>query len=85
MTVQYRLGVLGWLPPTTISSGVNLGVKDVTAALTFLNKAISSFGGSANQITVAGQSSGAAMIRGQYSRSFFTFAHKVSERMMIVV
>lgn len=63
-TIQYRLGVLGWLPPSTMSSGINLGVKDATTALTFLNKLLSSFGGTANKITVAGQSSGALLIRG---------------------
>jgi carboxylesterase type B len=71
VTVQYRLGVLGWLPPTTISSGINLGVKDVKQALTFLNKVLPSFGGAPNQITLAGQSSGAAMIRGELRTLYF--------------
>ena len=63
-TVQYRLGVLGLLPPTGLANNVNLAVRDVTAALTFLHKVLPSFGGDANQITVAGQSAGATMIRG---------------------
>ncbi|KAF8315220.1 alpha/beta-hydrolase [Clavulina sp. PMI_390] len=66
VTVQYRLGVLGWLPPSSSYSGnagMNLGVRDVTAALTFLNTILPSFGGTKNAITIAGQSSGAFMIR----------------------
>ena len=78
VTVQYRLGVLGWLPPTTISSGINLGVRDATQALTFLNKVLPSFGGVTNQITLAGQSSGAAMIRGDFLPHYITFFLHVS-------
>ena len=66
--VQYRLGVLGFLPPTGASGGVNLGVQDVTQALSFLHTTVSSFGTSLGKVTVAGQSSGAAMIRGEHDK-----------------
>jgi carboxylesterase type B len=41
----------------------NLGTKDVVTALTFLNRVLPSFGGAANKVTLAGQSSGATLIR----------------------
>lgn len=41
----------------------NLGAKDVVIALHFLKKVIPSFGGDASKVTIAGQSSGANMIR----------------------
>jgi len=41
----------------------NLGVKDVVTALNFLKTVIASFGGTASKVTLAGQSSGANMIR----------------------
>ena len=41
----------------------NLAVRDVITALNFVRTVAPSFGGSASKITVAGQSSGAHMIR----------------------
>ncbi|KAJ7633008.1 alpha/beta-hydrolase [Roridomyces roridus] len=58
--MQYRLGALGFMAP---NGGTNLAVKDTVNALTFLAKVVPSFGGSASKITLAGQSSGAGMIR----------------------
>ena len=45
------------------SGTTNLAVKDVVNSLKFLNNVVPSFGGSASKITLAGQSSGANMIR----------------------
>ncbi|KAI0340606.1 alpha/beta-hydrolase [Trametopsis cervina] len=61
VVVQYRLGALGLMAP---SGKTNLGASDIVTALHFLQKVLPSFGGSASKITVAGQSSGANMIRG---------------------
>lgn len=62
--IQYRLGVLGFLPPAGINPNSNLGVRDAIAALTFINKVVPAFGsGLQNSVTLAGQSSGATMIR----------------------
>ncbi|TFK42464.1 Alpha/Beta hydrolase protein [Crucibulum laeve] len=58
--VQYRLGALGFLSP---DGNTNLAVKDLVTALQFLKKVVPAFGGSTSKITVAGQSSGANMIR----------------------
>jgi carboxylesterase type B len=41
----------------------NFAVQDVIASLKFLCKVVPSFGGDASNITVAGQSSGATLIR----------------------
>ncbi|CAL1705646.1 unnamed protein product [Somion occarium] len=58
--IQYRLGALGLYAP---SGETNLAVKDVMTAMTFLQRVLPSFGGDASQITIAGQSAGASMIR----------------------
>ncbi|KAF8205748.1 alpha/beta-hydrolase [Mycena galopus ATCC 62051] len=58
--MQYRLGALGFMAP---NGATNLAVKDTINAMNFLAKVVPSFGGSASKITLAGQSSGAGMIR----------------------
>jgi carboxylesterase type B len=57
--IQYRLGALGFMAP---SGETNLAVKDVITALKFLQANVEAFGGN-GEITIAGQSSGADMIR----------------------
>ncbi|KAG8992377.1 hypothetical protein FRB94_011638 [Tulasnella sp. JGI-2019a] len=63
IVVQYRLGVLGWLPPTSgpVPTG-NLGLSDAITALRFVNNIIPFFGGQ-TPVTIGGQSSGGQMIR----------------------
>jgi carboxylesterase type B len=63
VVVQYRLGVLGYLPPTNFNSNKNLGVQDVIMALKYVNRVAASFGGDKTKVTVAGQSSGGNMVR----------------------
>ncbi|KAK7063418.1 carboxylic ester hydrolase [Favolaschia claudopus] len=58
--IQYRLGALGLLAP---NGPTNLAVTDTINALKFLGKILPSFGGDASKVTLAGQSSGASMIR----------------------
>lgn len=58
--VQYRLGALGFLAP---DGTTNLAVKDLVNALQFLQKVLPSFGGSPGKVTIAGQSSGATLVR----------------------
>lgn len=58
--VQYRLGAFGWLAP---NGPTNLAIRDLINAMTFLHKVVPSFGGSASKITIAGQSSGAHLVR----------------------
>lgn len=63
VVVQYRLGILGYLPPSSLSANVNLGVRDVIAALQWIQNAIEFVGGNKNMVTLAGQSSGGNLIR----------------------
>ncbi|KAJ6541458.1 alpha/beta-hydrolase [Mycena capillaripes] len=58
--IQYRLGALGLLVP---DGSTNFAVLDTINALQFLGQVLPSFGGDASMITLAGQSSGAGMIR----------------------
>ncbi|KAG2362482.1 alpha beta-hydrolase [Suillus spraguei] len=58
--IQYRLGALGFVAP---NNQTNLGLGDAVNALKFLTTVLPSFGGNPNKITVAGQSSGANLIR----------------------
>ncbi|KAJ3927000.1 MAG: alpha/beta-hydrolase [Lentinula lateritia] len=60
VVIQYRLGALGLMVP---DGSTNLALKDVINALTFVNKNIAAFGGDNSRVTIAGQSSGATMIR----------------------
>ncbi|XP_053614972.1 esterase E4-like [Plodia interpunctella] len=57
VTINYRLGVLGFL---CVNGVANLGLKDQTSALRWINKNIAAFGGDPDQVTLAGQDSGAA-------------------------
>ncbi|KAL0883078.1 hypothetical protein ABMA27_016544 [Loxostege sticticalis] len=60
VSINYRLGALGYLSLGTDKAPGNAGIKDVLLALKWLNKNIQKFGGSS--ITIGGQSSGAATV-----------------------
>lgn len=61
VSVNYRLGALGFLYLPEISAG-NLGLLDQMAALRFVRDNIAVFGGDPDNVTVIGQSAGAASI-----------------------
>jgi para-nitrobenzyl esterase len=61
VSINYRLGALGFLFLPGISDG-NLGLLDQIAALRFVRENIAAFGGDPDNITVVGQSAGAASI-----------------------
>ncbi|CAG8632818.1 14576_t:CDS:2, partial [Acaulospora colombiana] len=63
VVVQYRLGILGYLPPSAYSNNKNLGVQDAITALQYIRNTVGYVGGDKNKITLAGQSSGGNMIR----------------------
>jgi carboxylesterase type B len=63
VVVQYRLGILGYLPPSAFSANKNLGVMDVIAALQWIQNTIECVGGDKDTVTLAGQSSGGNLIR----------------------
>ncbi|OCF40049.1 hypothetical protein I317_06124 [Kwoniella heveanensis CBS 569] len=65
IVIQYRLGVLGYIPPSTAPSWAdpNLGLRDIILGLQTINQYAALIGGDPNKVTVGGQSSGGSMIR----------------------
>jgi para-nitrobenzyl esterase len=61
VSINYRLGALGFLCLPGVSEG-NLGLLDQVAALQFVRDNIAAFGGDPDNVTVVGQSAGAASI-----------------------
>src|SRR5262245_16387696 len=61
VSINYRLGALGFLCLPGVSPG-NLGLLDQVAALRFVRDNIAAFGGDPDNVTVVGQSAGAASI-----------------------
>ena len=63
VTLNYRLGALGWLASGSLSredDGIgNYGMRDQIAALRWVHDNISAFGGDPDNITIFGSSSGA--------------------------
>ncbi len=68
VTVQYRLGALGWLlhpafaTDSTLDSSGNYGTADLIAALEWVQDNADAFGGDARNVTIAGESAGAANV-----------------------
>ncbi|KAI5643916.1 carboxylesterase family domain-containing protein [Phthorimaea operculella] len=60
VTINYRLEVLGFLSLENEDVPGNAGLKDQNAALNWVKKNIAKFGGDPDNITVFGQSAGAA-------------------------
>jgi para-nitrobenzyl esterase len=64
VTINYRLGIFGFFahPELTLESGHrasgNYGILDQIAALQWVKKNISAFGGDPSRVTIAGQSAG---------------------------
>ena len=63
VTVQYRLGALGWLAHPALAEEAptagNRGLLDQQAALRWLHKNLARFGGDPSKITIFGESAGA--------------------------
>ncbi|MBC9715830.1 carboxylesterase family protein [Streptomyces sp. TRM66268-LWL] len=65
VTVNYRLGVFGWLDLPALKSGDphgdsgNFGTLDQVEALRFVQRNAAAFGGDASNVTVMGESAGA--------------------------
>ncbi|ORY88073.1 Carboxylesterase [Leucosporidium creatinivorum] len=63
VTVQYRLGLLGFMKNDGLRLSGNYGLKDVIMALNYVKTEIKAFGGDPSRVTLAGQSSGAELIK----------------------
>ncbi|KPV75178.1 uncharacterized protein RHOBADRAFT_43665 [Rhodotorula graminis WP1] len=61
VTVQYRLGIFGFLGYYGYAG--NQGLTDVIQALTFVKSDLKAYGADPSQVTLAGQSSGAEMVK----------------------
>jgi para-nitrobenzyl esterase len=68
VTINYRLGVFGWLAHPELSAESPLGISgnwgllDEIAALKWVQRNIASFGGDPANVTIAGQSAGALSV-----------------------
>lgn len=60
VSINYRLGLFGWLSGSDVTP--NLGLYDQRAALEWVQKYISRFGGSPKRVTVMGESAGGSSI-----------------------
>ncbi|WP_300395867.1 carboxylesterase family protein [Henriciella sp.] len=93
VTINYRLGVLGYLAHPELSDespqGIsgNYGLKDQVAALKWVERNIEAFGGNPDNVTVAGESAGALSVvllmvspeaRGLFDKAIAQSAYMVS-------
>ena len=62
VTVNYRLGLLGYLNVPGSDIKGNYGMLDQVAALNWVQQNIASFGGIPSMVTIFGQSAGASSI-----------------------
>lgn len=93
VSINYRLGVLGWLAHPELSKespqGIsgNYGLLDQIRALTWVTENISAFGGDPANVTIAGESAGALSVmylmvsplaRGLFSKAIAESAYMIS-------
>lgn len=67
VTINYRLGALGWLDFTSFSDPAdpfdsNLGMRDILLALKWVKENIAGFGGDPEDVTIFGESAGAGCV-----------------------
>jgi para-nitrobenzyl esterase len=65
VTINYRLGVFGFLTTSGLTAeakAVNFGLQDQYMALAWVKRNIAAFGGDPGNVTLAGQSAGAASV-----------------------
>lgn len=64
VSINYRLGVLGFLQLNDTSLGIsgNAGMKDQVLALKWVQTNINKFGGDPNNVTIFGESAGSASV-----------------------
>ncbi len=67
VTVNYRLGALGFLELATLGAdpeqfATNVGLRDVIAALNWVSDNITAFGGDPGNVTLFGESAGAGVV-----------------------
>lgn len=65
VTLQYRLGIFGFLSSGDQNCQGNFGLKDQNMALKWIKRNIRNFGGDSDSITLSGQSAGAVSVHYQ--------------------
>jgi para-nitrobenzyl esterase len=93
VSINYRLGVLGWLAHPELSAestqGIsgNYGLQDQIRALTWVKENIAAFGGDPANVTIAGESAGALSVmylmasppaRGLFAKGIAESAYMIS-------
>ncbi|GIC93242.1 putative cholinesterase [Aspergillus udagawae] len=68
VTVNYRVGALGWLATGSLTTG-SYGIRDQIRALEWINEYIEAFGGDKSRITIFGQSAGGQSVTALLSSS----------------
>ncbi|XP_077284899.1 juvenile hormone esterase-like [Arctopsyche grandis] len=63
VTVNYRLGILGFLSLGTEDVSGNAGLKDIVMSLKWVKENVISFGGDPNNVTIFGESAGGAAVQ----------------------
>jgi carboxylesterase type B len=64
VSITYRLGIFGFLGGSQVSKDgdLNAGLLDQRAALEWIQRHISSFGGDPENVTISGESAGGASV-----------------------
>ena len=82
VTIQYRLGILGFLSTGDEASPGNYGLWDMTLALQWVKDNIASFGGDPSDVTISGESAGGSAVGylsiSPYTKNLFTRAYPQS-------
>lgn len=62
VSLNYRLGIFGFLSTEDLACPGNAALKDQTLALRWVQRNIRYFGGNPNRVTIFGQSAGSASV-----------------------
>ncbi|CAD0205699.1 unnamed protein product [Chrysodeixis includens] len=92
VTINYRIGALGWISTGDAFAPGNNGMKDQVAALKWVQRNIAAFGGDPNSVTITGCSAGSVsvllhmvspMTKGLFHRAISISASPISKAPMV--